>query len=48
MPPRKVTQGCVLGNLNDPNSLITQAADVAGAQKSWTTYQEGKRRGKTK
>ena len=24
MPPRKVTQGCVLGDLNDPNSLIAQ------------------------
>lgn len=23
MPPREVTKGCVLGNLNDPNSLIT-------------------------
>ena len=24
MPPRNVTQGCVLGHLNDPNSLIAQ------------------------
>ena len=24
MPPPEVTQGCVLGNLDDPNSRITQ------------------------
>ena len=24
MPPAKVAQGCVLGHLNDPNSLIAE------------------------